>query len=74
MADNINELRRELLGQIAVMRRRLDVLEGTLIDDPEVAQGKAHPAFHEKKVDAIGNLSFQAGILVGIAGKYKDAL
>ena len=57
-----------VLGQIAVMRRRLDRLEAALVDRPI-----GDMAMTEEIEDAINNIAFQAGALVAQLTRYKDA-
>ena len=68
MADE-HDARLMVLGQIAVMRERLDRLESELVRLPAGGQ-----YLLEGVNDAIGNLSFQTGILIGTLSKYKDSV
>lgn len=67
--DDLDDARLRLLGQIAVMRARLDAVEELLVSNPIGAVRRP-----EEEVNAIGNLTFQTGFLVGIATKYHDAI
>lgn len=58
-----------VLGQIVVMRDRLDALEEALIHVP-VGYAYRDDTYN----DAAGNLSFQTGILIAELTTYEDML
>jgi hypothetical protein len=64
----MNEDRLAVLGQIAVMHNRLERLEQILLDMPLGPRNFVGP----EEADAIGNISLQAGVLVGLLTKYQD--
>lgn len=61
------QTRLQVLGQIAVVRERLAVLERWLVGMPMSDQSLG-PAV----ADALGNLSLQMGVLVGVITLYQD--
>lgn len=65
-----HDTRLMLLGQIAVVRARLDRLEGLLAEQPLMA---ASPYRSEQIADAIGNVSVQTGVLIATIAQYQDA-
>ncbi len=71
--SDVNDLRRELLGQMSITEARIEKLRGELINEPEYSKEKP-PVLSGGTVDAMGNLSFQTGILIGVMEKYKDAV
>lgn len=62
-----HDTRLMLLGQIAVVRARLDRLEGLLAEQPLMA------GISEQIADAIGNVSVQTGVLIATIAQYQDA-
>jgi len=62
----VTDERLKVIGQIEVVRARLDALKKVLVAEPYGGTNLA--------MDEVGNLSFQTGILIGAVGLYQDAV